>query len=359
MARPPTATAGPPTTSRPPAPTGRRSRSAGGRCSDLPQGRARLRRRARHPGRPGAGAGHPAPSGWAGGVPAPVRPGPNRPQRDHDRPGRGLRLPLRRPARHRHRLVRAGAARPGAHRRPHRRLRPPAAAPMAAGAAAGDHPARRPGLHRGGRRAPRPRRVPSLAGAAAGRRRGRDRLVPAEGGPGVSLLELCAVVFTYNAMTFGNGPGMVPLLQADLVDRRGVLSSQQLLYAFTIARVTPGQANTYVAAIGYMLHGLAGALATTAAIQLPGYLMLPLLWGYQRLGAVPLVPAFTRGLTVASVGLIFAATVSIGQSTLTGWVSLAVFAAALAMTQLLKWNPLVVLAVSTLLGTGAWVLGWV
>jgi chromate transport protein ChrA len=61
----------------------------------------------------------------------------------------------------------------------------------------------------------------------------------------VSLLELCAVVFTYNAMTFGNGPGMVPLLQVDLVDRRGVLSSEQLLYAFTIARVTPGQANTY------------------------------------------------------------------------------------------------------------------
>jgi chromate transport protein ChrA len=108
-----------------------------------------------------------------------------------------------------------------------------------------------------------------------------------------------------------------------------------------------------------MLHGLPGALATTAAIQLPGYLMLPLLWGYQRLGAVRLVPAFTRGLTVASVGLIFAATVSIGQSTLTGWVSVVVFAAALAMAQLLKWNPLVVLAVSTLLGTGAWVLGWV
>lgn len=175
----------------------------------------------------------------------------------------------------------------------------------------------------------------------------------------MSLLELCAVVFTANALTFGNGPAMVPLLQANLVDRRGVLSTDQLLYAFTIARVTPGQANTYVAAIGYMLYGLPGALATTAAIQLPGYLMLPLLWGSQRLRAVRLVPAFTRGLTVASVGLIFAATLSIGRSTLTGWVSVAVFAAALAMTQLLRWNPLVVLAVSTLLGTGAWLLGWV
>ncbi len=174
----------------------------------------------------------------------------------------------------------------------------------------------------------------------------------------MSLLELCAVVFLYNAMTFGNGPVMVPLLQDDLVDGRGVLTTDQLLYAFTIARVTPGQANTYVAAIGYMLHGLVGALATTVAIVLPGYLMLPLLWGYQRLRGVHLIPAFTRGLTVASVGLIFAATLSIGRATLTGWVSLVVLAAALAMAQLLRWNPLIVLGVSTLLGIGARALGW-
>ena len=174
----------------------------------------------------------------------------------------------------------------------------------------------------------------------------------------MSLLELCAVMFLYNAMTFGNGPVMVPLLQADLVDRRGVLSTDQLLYAFTIARVTPGQANTYVAAIGYMLYGLVGALATTAAILLPGYLMLPLLWGYERVKAVRLVPSFTRGLTVASVGLIFAAALSIGRATLTGWVSLVVFAAALAMAQLLQWNPLLVLGVSALLGISARALGW-
>jgi len=174
----------------------------------------------------------------------------------------------------------------------------------------------------------------------------------------VSLLELCAVMFLYNAMTFGNGPVMVPLLQADLVDRRGVLSTDQLLYAFTIARVTPGQANTYVAAIGYMLYGLVGALATTAAILLPGYLMLPLLWGYERVKAVRLVPSFTRGLTVASVGLIFAAALSIGRATLTGWVSLVVFAAALALAQLLQWNPLLVLGVSALLGISARALGW-
>jgi len=35
-----------------------------------------------------------------------------------------------------------------------------------------------------------------------------------------------------------------------------------------------------------------------------------------------------------------------------------VFAAALAMAQLLKWNPLIVLAVSAVIGLGARALGW-
>lgn len=43
------------------------------------------------------------------------------------------------------------------------------------------------------------------------------------------------------------------------MDEAGVLSLDHLLYAFAIARVIPGQASAYVAAIGYMLHGLRGA----------------------------------------------------------------------------------------------------
>ncbi len=174
----------------------------------------------------------------------------------------------------------------------------------------------------------------------------------------MGLLELCGLVLLYNAMTFGNGPGMVPLLEEDLVEDRQVLDVDQLLYAFTLARVTPGQANTYVAAVGYMLHGVVGALATTAAIVLPAYLVLPLVFGYQRIAALRFVPAFTHGLTVASVGLIFAAVVDLARGTLTTWVSLVVFACALAMGQLLRWNPLGVLGVSALLGLGGRALGW-
>ena len=151
-------------------------------------------------------------------------------------------------------------------------------------------------------------------------------------------------------MTFGNGPVMIPLLQAHLVDGARVLTEDQLLYAFTIARVTPGQANFYVASIGYMLYGMPGAIVTTLAIILPGYIMIPLLHGYEHLRGSRWVEGFTKGLTVTSVGLILAAVIQIARGTLTQPIAWIVLIAMLVMTQLLKWNIVVALATVSCLG---------
>lgn len=166
----------------------------------------------------------------------------------------------------------------------------------------------------------------------------------------MNLPGLVLLILTFNLLTFGNGPAMIPMLQADLVDRTHVLSIEQLLYAFAIARVTPGQANVYVASIGYFLFGLAGAVLATLAIQLPGYLMLPFMKAYERMRSNAWVGRFTRGLTIASVGLIFAATLSIGTKTLTGPVTWVVFLVTLLMILLLKWNQMLSLLLASLVG---------
>jgi chromate transporter len=166
----------------------------------------------------------------------------------------------------------------------------------------------------------------------------------------MKLLDLAALIFVFNVMTFGNGPVMVPLLHDHLVIQRGVLTEDQLLYAFTIARVTPGQANLYVAAIGYMLFGLPGAILTTLAVMLPGYLMIPLMGGFERLRASPMVTGFTKGLMTASVGLIFAAAVQIGRGTLNAPVAWAVFCLMLVLTQVLKLNTILSLLIASGVG---------
>jgi chromate transporter len=166
----------------------------------------------------------------------------------------------------------------------------------------------------------------------------------------MSLWKLALLIALFNLMTFGNGPVMIPLLQTHLVDGARVLTQDQLLYAFTIARVTPGQANFYVASIGYMLYGMPGALVATLAIILPGYIVIPLLGGLEHLRGSRWIKGFTNGLTVTSVGLILAAVVQIARGTLTQPIAWVVLLATLVMTQLLKWNIFVALAGASSLG---------
>jgi chromate transporter len=166
----------------------------------------------------------------------------------------------------------------------------------------------------------------------------------------MKLADLVLLILLFNVMTFGNGPVLIPLLQKSLVDRAHVLSIDQLLYAFTVARITPGQANVYVASIGYMLFGLSGAILTTVAILLPGYLMLPLVKGYQQLQSIRAVRSFTRGLTAASVGLIVAATVEIGARTLTHPVAWICFILTFVMVQILRLNSVLSLVLASGVG---------
>jgi chromate transporter len=166
----------------------------------------------------------------------------------------------------------------------------------------------------------------------------------------MTLWHLALLIALFNLMTFGSGPVMIALLQKSLVERSHAMTTDQILYAFTIARVTPGQANVYVAAIGYMLFGMFGAVVCAIATIVPGYLMLVLEYGYTRVRTVAAVRGFTRGLVAASVGLIFAASIEMARSSLLGWRAWTVFVLAIVASAWLRWNTLLVLAVPSLVG---------
>ena len=167
----------------------------------------------------------------------------------------------------------------------------------------------------------------------------------------MSLGQLVIVIFTYNLLTFGNGSAVLALLQHRLVDG-GFLNLNQFLYAYALGRVTPGQNNLYLASVGYMICGWLGALGAIVAIQLPGYLVIPVLKGYERIRHQRSVQGFIRGLTAASVGLMFAVAFNISQEALTGLVPWIVFVATLALVFLAKRGLLTGMVGAALLGVG-------
>jgi len=122
---------------------------------------------------------------------------------------------------------------------------------------------------------------------------------------------------------------MAAILQQSFVVRAHAISNEQLLYAFALARVTPGQANLYVASIGYMMFGLPGAVLSTVVIALPSYLMIPLMRSYEYVRGNRRVWNMTRGLGSTAVGLLLATTWNLSKDSLNAPVTWAVLLIAL------------------------------
>jgi len=166
----------------------------------------------------------------------------------------------------------------------------------------------------------------------------------------MSYTQFLLVVLTYNLLAFGNGSALLVLLQHRLVQDAGILNLDQFLYAYALGRITPGQNNLYLASIGYMIYGWLGALTAIAAIQVPGYLVLPVLKVYERVRHQRAVQGFIRGLTAASVGFMFTVALNIGREALIGIVPWVVFLATLGLVFLARRGLLFGMAAAAALG---------
>lgn len=166
----------------------------------------------------------------------------------------------------------------------------------------------------------------------------------------MSIFEFIFNLLFYTVITFGNGSVMFPLLEDALVSQYQIISQEQMLYSFAIARVTPGQANLYISAIGLLSFGITGALAAAFTIILPSFLMIPLLKGYEKVKNIDWVNKFVKGVTVTSVGLIFSATTEIGQDVLISPIAWIVFISVLVFSRVFKLNGFVNLIIASIFG---------
>jgi chromate transporter len=139
------------------------------------------------------------------------------------------------------------------------------------------------------------------------------------------------------AVLFGSGYVLLAFLRAEFVERRGWLTSQQLLDAVAVGQITPGPVFTTATFIGYLLHGPSGAFAATAGIFLPAFVFVAL--------SAPLLPLLRRsalagavldGINVASLALMAVVTWQLAAAALVDW--LTVLIAAVSAMLLFRWR---------------------
>ena len=129
------------------------------------------------------------------------------------------------------------------------------------------------------------------------------------------FLDLFWTFFKIGAFTFGGGYAMLPLIQAE-VEAHGWMTTAELVNFIAVSESTPGpfavNISTYV---GTETGGVFGAFCATFGVILPSYIVILLVArAYEKFRESRAVSGCMSGLRPAVVGLIGAATVSVGQA---------------------------------------------
>jgi len=123
----------------------------------------------------------------------------------------------------------------------------------------------------------------------------------------MNLTTLFLVFAKFGCISFGGGFVLVPILIAEMVEKRQVISLEVFGNLVSIAQVTPGpigiNAATY---IGYLQGGVPGALLASVGLIVPSLILGPLaFYSIARWKDSLLVTGMLKGIRPASLALVF------------------------------------------------------
>jgi chromate transporter len=135
-----------------------------------------------------------------------------------------------------------------------------------------------------------------------------------------SISGLAWVAFKVGALAYGGGFVIVPLMQADAVDKHHWLSGGEFASAVALGQVTPGPVVLTVAAVGYAAAGLGGGMLAAGVAFAPSFAFV-LLGGphFHALRSNGRARAFLAGAGPASVGAILGAAIPLAAALELWW----------------------------------------
>ena len=127
---------------------------------------------------------------------------------------------------------------------------------------------------------------------------------------------LFTTFFKIGAFTLGGGYAMLPIIEADVVDKYHWIKKEEFIDYVAVAQSCPGVFAINLATfVGYKLKGKKGALCTTLGSALPSFLIiLAIAMFLHHIMEWHWVEAMFRGIRPAVVALIAAPTFTLAKS---------------------------------------------
>ena len=121
-----------------------------------------------------------------------------------------------------------------------------------------------------------------------------------------SYLDLFLTFAQIGVCTFGGGYAMLPILQREVVEKRGWATENELMDYYAIGQCTPGviAVNTSTF-IGYRLRGVPGAIVATAGMVFPSLVIITIIAAFiQQFAHLAVLQHAFAGIRVAVCALV-------------------------------------------------------
>ena len=146
-------------------------------------------------------------------------------------------------------------------------------------------------------------------------------------------LDLFLTFAKVGVCTFGGGYAMLPILQREVVEKKGWATDEELTDYFAVGQCTPGIIAVNTATfIGYKHKGVPGGVLTTLGVVFPSLVIITAIAAFlSNFADIPVVQHALAGINAAVVALIAASVLKLGKSTLKNGAAIAIFLCVLAL----------------------------
>ena len=167
---------------------------------------------------------------------------------------------------------------------------------------------------------------------------------------------LFTTFFKIGMFTLGGGYAMIPIIEAEVVDKYKWVQREDFLDLIAIAQSCPGVFAVNISIfIGYKMKGVPGAIVTALGTALPSFMIILLIaMFFHRFQDNPIVAAIFRGIRPAVVALIAVPTFNLAKSANITWATCWIPIGGALAIWLLGVSPILIILLAAL---GGWLYG--
>ena len=147
------------------------------------------------------------------------------------------------------------------------------------------------------------------------------------------LADLFLTFAKIGVCTFGGGYAMLPILQREVVEKKGWATDEELTDYYAIGQCTPGIIAVNTATfVGQSRAGIPGGICATLGVVFPSLVIITVIAAFlSNFADIPVVQHALAGVNAAVVALIASSVLKLGKSTLKNRAGWCIFLTVLAL----------------------------